>query len=219
MPGAGYIPAPLCLTATSDKPQATSGSTPLLNQNLWPVAGSLKLQKIKIMTGEEKRKILKEQYKQDLIKRREFLEKTRKLQRLQKMNQALSEMKAGLQDDSDEWIDQLNQETALTEAKLEISMEEAAELDKKIESINQEAEMERINAENLILEMKRQMGLLPPEEETTPEAESDGAEPKAEEKEDAATEKPETELTANTKEESTEEDKSDESGGKTLGDF
>ena len=168
------------------------------------------------MTGEEKRRILKEQYKQDLIKRKEFLEKARKLQRLQKMNQALNEMKAGLQDDSDEWIDQLNQETALTEAKLEVSMDEAAELDKKIENINREAEMERINAEQLILEMKREMGLLPPEEETQ-------AEEKSEESEAAQTETTAEadDTEAETAEVSEEENESEEEQEppKTLGDF
>jgi len=122
------------------------------------------------MTGEEKRRQLKEQYKRDLKMRKEFLEKAKSLRSQQNINKALGEMLDGLNDDSEDWINQINQETALTEAKFEMAMDEAAAAEEQIKNIANEAEMKRIQAESLVQQMKREMGLLE-EEETTTEVE------------------------------------------------
>ncbi|MEL7342205.1 MAG: hypothetical protein AAGM67_17110, partial [Bacteroidota bacterium] len=72
------------------------------------------------MTGEEKRRQLKEQYKKDLLARREFLEKAKQLRKSQKMNQTISEITSSLDmSDTDAWIELLNRESAITEAKME----------------------------------------------------------------------------------------------------
>ena len=154
------------------------------------------------MTGEEKRRQLKEQYKKDLMERKEILQKMKALHKMKRINHALEEMKSALNDDSEDWIDQLNQETAFTEAKLEVALDSAEEVDKKMEELAKEAEMEKLNAEHLVLKMKRELGLLTAEEEK-PETE-EGKEEKTEGK--------------------TAEKKEMESGdtpekGKTLGDF
>ncbi len=116
------------------------------------------------MTGEEKRRELKEQYKRDLKMRKDFLEKAKSLRSQQNINKALSEMMEGMKDDSDEWINQLNQDTALTEAKFEMALDQAQEAEQKLKDIANEAEMKRIQAESLVSQMKREMGLLPPVE-------------------------------------------------------
>ncbi len=121
------------------------------------------------MTNEEKRQQLKEQYKQDLKLRKEFLEKARNLQKQNKINQALGNMLEGFKDDSDDWIQKLNEDSALSEAKFEMALDAAAEREKQIEQMAKEAEMEKINALNMVEQMKREMGLLPdePTEEPT----------------------------------------------------
>lgn len=151
------------------------------------------------MTGEEKRRLLKEQYKKDLQKRKAFLDQARSLRKMNTMNKSVSDIVDGFnQDDSDDWIQQLNQESALTEAKLEMALETAEDQQAELDRLAKEAEMEKFNAEEMVKQMKREMGLLTEEEEEKPEPpEAKSSEPTAE------------------KEEKKEEDKPD----KTLGDF
>ena len=75
----------------------------------------------KHLSGEEKRARMKEQFKKELRERKEFAEKVKKLRRLQNINNALDGMK--MEDDSQDWIDKLNQETAFNEAKTEMALE------------------------------------------------------------------------------------------------
>lgn len=117
------------------------------------------------MTGEEKRKQLKEQFKRDLKLKKEFLAKAKKLRQMQNINKALGDLESQTKDDSDDLIAQLNQETALTEAKLEMAMDEAHEQQKKLEMLAKEAEMAKISAMNMVDEMKKEMGLSTQENE------------------------------------------------------
>lgn len=119
------------------------------------------------MTGEEKRRQLKEQYKAELAKRKEILDQAKKLRKMQRINHALNEMKAALNDDSDEWIEQLNRESALTEAKLDVMMDSTQQVEKKIETLAMEAERERLSAENLVKQMKRELGMADESEDET----------------------------------------------------
>ena len=160
------------------------------------------------MTGEEKRRQLKEQYKKDLKLRKEFLEKAKKLRNMSNVNKALTEMTDGLTDDSDEWISKINQETALTEAKLEMALDEASETQKKLEDLAKEAEMEKFSASEMVKQMKRELGMEVEEEETTEE----GAKAEAKEGEEAVSTEEGTKSTEDASEES-------DQGPKTMGDW
>ena len=125
------------------------------------------------MTGEEKRRILKEQYKKDLQKRKEFLEGAKRLRHTKKLNDAVTDLTSSLtNDDSDEWIEKLNQESALTEAKMEMHLDEQSSVTAELEKLAKEAEAERFSAEQLILDMKREMGLLPQEDKSAKKTEA-----------------------------------------------
>ena len=160
------------------------------------------------MTGEEKRRQLKEQYKKDLKLRKEFLEKAKKLRNMSNVNKALTEMTDGLTDDSDEWISKINQETALTEAKLEMALDEASETQKKLEDLAKEAEMEKFSASEMVKQMKRELGMEVEEEEATEEK----TKAEAKEGEEAAS----TEEGAESTEDASEES---DQGPKTMGDW
>ncbi len=137
------------------------------------------------MTPEEKRRLLKEQYKKDFKERKEFLKNVEKYRQSKKLNDAIQDMTSGLLgDDSDDWISKLNQDTAVTEAKIEMAIDEAKEQQKMLEQLAQEAEMEKIEALDIVEQMKREMGLVDdssPKEETKQETPSQKT-PTAEEK-------------------------------------
>lgn len=163
------------------------------------------------MSGEEKRRQLKEQYKKELKERRDFIEKAKALRKMQRINKAITDMESAMHDDSDQWIDILNQETALSEAKMEMLMEEASvsEERKKLDEIHMQAELAKKSAEDLVRQMKIELGLLeePPKEEEGKDKKAE--EPKAPEQ--------------NTQGDSSDKDASqppkDSSQTKTLGDF
>ncbi|MEM7368834.1 MAG: hypothetical protein AAF587_09520 [Bacteroidota bacterium] len=137
------------------------------------------------MTGEEKRKKLKEEmkaaYKRDLQKKKEFLEQTKRLRHSKKMNDAISDLTSDLlNDDTDDWINKLNQDAALSEAKLDIHLDEASSTSQKLEKLAKEAEAEKFSAAQLLKDMKREMGLLEDEDE---KAKSDASEEETSEEE------------------------------------
>ena len=103
----------------------------------------------KNLSGEEKRKLLKEQYKKELRERKEFVSKVKNLRQMQRINKALAEMTA--EDDTDEWIRKLNEETAFTEAKMEIALDTTLEDHKEQEL---EEELKEIVAESMVEELK-----------------------------------------------------------------
>ncbi|MDP5172818.1 MAG: hypothetical protein NWR72_21445 [Bacteroidia bacterium] len=155
------------------------------------------------MTGEEKRAQLKEQYKRDLLLRKEFLDKAKDLQRSQKMTKAVTDITSSLDmGDTDVWIEHLNRESAITEAKMEMSMELADDSsDNLLKAQANEAAQQKFSAEMLVKQMKKEMGLL-----------SD--EPEIEEPTDLESKASDEDATADQSEQ-----KAPESPKKTLGDF
>ena len=124
----------------------------------------------KHLSGEEKRRLMKEEFKKDLLQRKEFLQKVEQLKKQQTLRKAVEGMTS--EDDTDEWVNLLNQETAFKEAKTEMALNLVEEQRKKIESLEHQIEMEKLSARQLVEQMKRELGLLPPEEEkkeSTPE--------------------------------------------------
>ena len=113
----------------------------------------------KHLSGEEKRRRMKEQFKKELKERKEFINKVKGLRKMQSINKALSDMK--MDDDSDQWIEQLNRETAFQDAKTEMALEAAkateAQEDFEKEMAMSEAEMEKLAAEQMVARMKAEM--------------------------------------------------------------
>lgn len=174
------------------------------------------------MTSEEKRRLLKEQYKRDLKERKAFLDKVEKLKRSKKLNDAVQNITSSLTDeDSEEWISKLNHETALTEAKLDMALDDANQEQKRLEKLAQQAEAEKFQALDLVQRMKREMGLAedegPAEEQKTSEEKTKEAEQSADasgSREQHSPEKPSSDAS------NRESQKPKMSGrGKTLGDF
>ncbi len=126
------------------------------------------------MTGEEKRQQLKEQYKRDLMLRKEFLEKAKELQRSHKLGKAITEITSSLNmEETDVWIEHLNRESAITEAKMEMSMEGIDNTSEQLlKAQAMEAEQQKFSAEMLVRQMKKEMGLIEEEPEPTLPVES-----------------------------------------------
>jgi hypothetical protein len=112
-------------------------------------------------SGEEIRQKMKEEYKKDLRARKEFLGKVEELRQKQQLTNAFVEITEAGNDDTDEWIAKINQETALNEAKAEVAYESAqmAEEDRKKaeEMAMTEAEMQKIAAKEMVERMKAEM--------------------------------------------------------------
>lgn len=124
-------------------------------------------------SGEEQRRKMKEEFKKDLRARKEFQEKVRRLRQTQRINEALNNM--SVEDDTDEWINKLNGETAFMDAKTELAMEGkksvinvpiegpdgelsmAPEVPEEIDLGPSEAEMQKIAAEEMVRQMKEEM--------------------------------------------------------------
>lgn len=131
------------------------------------------------MTSEEYRNMLKEQYKKDLRERKQFIEKVQELKKQEPLLKAIEGLK--VEDDSDDWIEKLNHQTAFMDAKTELAADAIVNQQKQQEHQYSEEELKKIAAQQLLLEMKRQMGLLPPEE-VAPVEENSVETPKTEEK-------------------------------------
>ncbi len=116
------------------------------------------------MAGEEERKKrkeqIKEEYKRELQKRKEILEQAKRLRHSRNINQAIEGITGALNDDTDEWIHKLDQESSLTEAKIDLAMESAASSVDELEKERKQAEADKFSAEQLLKEMKQDMGLL-----------------------------------------------------------
>jgi len=138
------------------------------------------------MTGEEYRRQLKEQIKQetkdDLRKRKEFLQAVDAAKQSQHLRQAV-EGAMPPEDDSAEWMAKLNQQTAVSEAKTEMALDAALqqEQDRKaaLELAAAEVEMRKIAAQNLVAQMKKEMFGTAETEETVsaPQAPTETAAP------------------------------------------
>lgn len=79
----------------------------------------------KHLSGEEKRRKLKEEYLQDLRLRKQFLQEAERNKYMNHINRALSDMSQALEaDDSDEWIAKLKGTALLQEAQLDMILEQ-----------------------------------------------------------------------------------------------
>lgn len=116
---------------------------------------------------------MKEAYKRDLRQRKEILEQAKRLHTSRKLNDAVTGITGSLNDDTDEWVEKLNQESALTEAKMEIALDAESQTADELEKLARTAEAEKFGAEELLRKFKREMGLLPPEEEPQAEKPAD----------------------------------------------
>lgn len=115
----------------------------------------------KRLSGEEKRRLMKEQFKQDLRERKVFLDKVEQLRRQGKILKAMEGMK--LEDDSEEWIRRLDEETSFREAKVEMALESA--IHEAVEG-EKTADMEKLLAEEMVRQLKLDMGKIVAEEKT-----------------------------------------------------
>ncbi len=127
------------------------------------------------MTSEEYRNMLKEQYKKELREKKQFLDKVEQLKKQQTLLNAIENMKP--EDDSEDWVNKLNEETAFMEAKTELALSLQEEQKKQLESVEHQVELEKLAAQQLILEMKKQMGLIEDTPESKPESEVQKTEP------------------------------------------
>jgi hypothetical protein len=112
-------------------------------------------------TGEEMRQKMKEEYKRDLRKRKEFLESVNEYKRTKKLSDAVVEIhNASEQDDTEVWVEKLNEKSAITEAKMEMALDSSsvdAPSPQNEVSPATEAEMRKIQAAELVRQMKAQM--------------------------------------------------------------
>ncbi|MEY3444799.1 MAG: hypothetical protein RLZZ519_3080 [Bacteroidota bacterium] len=111
-------------------------------------------------TGEEMRQKMKEEFKQDLRKRKEFLDSVKEYKRTKTLSDAVVNIQSGAEDDTDVWIEKVNEKTALSEAKMEMALDSSS-IDtpspKQEISAATEAEMRKIQAQELVRQMKAEM--------------------------------------------------------------
>ncbi|WNJ21505.1 hypothetical protein [Pontibacter sp. G13] len=122
------------------------------------------------MTGEERRRKMKEEmkaaHKADLKKKKEFLEGMKRMRHTQQMNEAISNITDGLlQDDSDDWIQKLNEDSAMSEARMELAFDSEDTVSKELDNLAKQAAVEKFNAEQLVTNMKKELGMDPPVED------------------------------------------------------
>lgn len=99
-------------------------------------------------TNEERIKRLKEEELNELKKRKAFLEQIKQAKKMQSLNNAMSELEnMTSNDDTQEWIDKLGQETLINEAKTEMFLE-------KHKDALSEEEIMKENAKKLLEIMK-----------------------------------------------------------------
>ncbi|MDX2062677.1 MAG: hypothetical protein SFY70_06425 [Bacteroidia bacterium] len=79
------------------------------------------------LSGAELRAKLKEEYKRELLARKQWLEQAKQANRTAKLANEMSKLEQmanlGDSDDTDEWIRRLNEVSALSEAKLELALD------------------------------------------------------------------------------------------------
>lgn len=138
-------------------------------------------------SSEEMRQKMKEEFKRDLRKRKEFLDSVKEYKRTKKLSDAVVEITSASEDDTDVWIEKLNEKSALTEAKMEVALESSA-MDtpspKQEVSAETEAEMRKLQAQELVRQMKAEMegqgkkpGQEPQQETPAPETKTEDSPP------------------------------------------
>jgi hypothetical protein len=116
----------------------------------------------KKLSSEEQRAKMKEEYKKDLRLRKQFLEDVKEHKRQKTLTDAVVEItSANEQDDTDVWVEKLNQESALTEAKMEMALDSSGTgsgLPSEKERLElSDAELRKIKAQELVNQMKAEM--------------------------------------------------------------
>lgn len=118
------------------------------------------------MTPEEYQRI-KEAEKEHLRKLREIKQASRGLRRKKSVVDALSKITGGLQQTFDghrEAVDKLDQDTFQNEARLDVALmnaeERAREDEKRQKTAAFEADLQKAKAQDLVRQMKIQMGLI-----------------------------------------------------------
>jgi hypothetical protein len=76
----------------------------------------------KHLSGEEKRAKLREEYKRELLERKKIQEQLQAAQKMGPIQKALDQI-LNFNDDTEEWINKLNQSSAQTEARLDIALD------------------------------------------------------------------------------------------------
>lgn len=113
----------------------------------------------KKLSSEEQRRLMKEQYKDDLRQRKEFLNKVNELKKQEPILKALENMQ--VEDDSDEWIAKLNQKSAMSEAKMEMAMDSSGvvtpSLEEAAKPVISDEEIKKIQAAEMVAKMKAEM--------------------------------------------------------------
>ncbi|GIV58010.1 MAG: hypothetical protein KatS3mg042_0923 [Rhodothermaceae bacterium] len=108
------------------------------------------------MTPEEYQRI-KEAEKEHLRKLRALKQKVRELERLKRVNQALSDVSGGAADTLEthrEMIEKLALETAWSEARLELALEAEAGAEDPLARAEREEALQKARAQELIRQMK-----------------------------------------------------------------
>lgn len=121
------------------------------------------------LSGEEKRRRLKEIYKADYRKRKQFLQDLKKNRRVNKLNQAMQDLMKLGEDDSEEWIRRLNQESALNEAKYEMASESTGTSEEEANPSETPDPNDPLAHLSALEKIKVEMGLLKPEDVPRPE--------------------------------------------------
>lgn len=106
------------------------------------------------------RQKMKEEFKQDLRKRKEFLDSVKEFKRTKKLSDAVVEIQNATEDDTDVWIEKVNQESALSEAKMEMALDSTNVTPPSPQpqiTAATEAEMRKIQAQELVRQMKAEM--------------------------------------------------------------
>ncbi len=118
----------------------------------------------KRLSGEEQRAKMKEAYKDDLRKRKQFLEDVKEHKRQKTLTDAVvSITSANENDDTDVWVERLNQESAVSEAKMEMALDSSgisttSSLPSEKERLAlSDAEIRKIKAAELVAQMKAEM--------------------------------------------------------------
>ena len=118
---------------------------------------------------------MKEAYKKDLQQRKQFLDDVKEHKRQKTLTDAVIEItSANENDDTDVWIEQLNQKSALSEAKMEMALDSSNVssspiADERERLAMSDAEIRKLKAAELVAQMKAEMAGSP-NPQTAPEA-------------------------------------------------
>jgi hypothetical protein len=117
----------------------------------------------KRLSGEEQRAKMKEAYKRDLQLRKQFLDDVKEHKRQKTLTDAVVEItSANEKDDTDVWVEKLNQESAISEAKMEMALDSSgisssSAVDEQSRLAMSDAEIRKLKAQELVAQMKAEM--------------------------------------------------------------